>query len=85
MSAKYTRIPVVLNFDYNAPIGELVIDTSQLPKTADFCLAISYIAGNVQKEEADTYSEIVLISPVQDSKYAAYLEYMSDARNNNLQ
>jgi hypothetical protein len=83
MSTKYTKIPVVLSFDYNAPIGELIIDTSQLPKTADFCLSISYRAGVVSVGYPDTYEEIICISPVMDLDYIKYLDN-KNACNNKL-
>lgn len=83
MSAKYTTIPVFINSDYNSPIGEMTIDMSQLPNTADFCFAFSYMLGVRSKDAPDTYNEIVAVYPVKDQQYLTYLEDCN-ARNNKL-
>lgn len=65
-----TRIPIVKTFDpRKPPIGQLMIETAELPATPDYCFALGYRT----KDDGKTY-ELVCVSIVDDNNYKALLD-----------
>jgi hypothetical protein len=73
-----TVVPVLAKFDGRIVIGDLRIVTSQLPPTADFCLALGFTAldvppGTVRRKSYEVAYKLMCVSPVIDVAYGDHL------------
>lgn len=62
------KVPILLGFDFEDPIGFVEIDETKLPPSADWHLGLGYMRKNIETHD---YS-LVCFSVVNDAKFKAY-------------
>lgn len=62
-------VPVLLEFDQNKAVGQLIINKKQLPARSDYVFALG-----VRHLDSEGSYELVCISIVDDENYAEYLK-----------
>ena len=68
------KVPVLIGFNHEQPIGFMEVDTDKLPKTPNFCFSIGYHARAMRDGKVED-ADIVCVSLVSDEEYAKVLQH----------